>query len=143
MLLLRVSAASFPQRYPLGQLVPSGRPRYLKDNHINGFRVRVLHLARSPYAYLHLEYPESIADHRVRTAPRVAIHIPARIALDGGTADVVIVDLSNAGVRVSMSGNDIEVGTTSQLRFDHEFAGQTESPDVACEVGLAFQQVPN
>jgi len=68
------------------------------------YRSRVLKSNLSPFAYLHLEYPESVQSMRIRTSARAAVDIVASIETSQGKLSARMVDLSGGGARV-LCGN--------------------------------------
>ncbi len=108
--------------------------RYIRDNHVHGFKSQVLAYKRNPYPHMHLEYPESIAEHRVRAAQRVVTKLNGRIVADGQEEVVTILDLSDSGARIQSPGDDLVVDAEVVLRLAVEFAGTSEDISLDCVV---------
>lgn len=109
--------------------------RYLKDNHVHGFKAAVLDYHRSPYPYLHLAYPEAIAEHRIRGAHRVVTRLEGHVLVGaGGEEAVEIMDLSGSGARICVGRDDIPLDSALTLRLHVAFAGSEAKLDIPCVV---------
>lgn len=108
--------------------------RYIRDNHVHGFKTRLLVYHRNPYPHMHLEYPEAIAEHRVRGAQRVITELEGRMVANGEEETVVILDLSDSGARIQSTREDLAVGAEAELHLAVEFAGTREDISLACVV---------
>ncbi|MAY54643.1 MAG: hypothetical protein CMQ46_08745 [Gammaproteobacteria bacterium] len=64
------------------------------------YRSQILKSNLSPFAYLHLAYPESVQSMRIRESARVAVDIVATIETNAGKHSARIVDLSSGGARL-------------------------------------------
>ncbi|MDZ7753360.1 MAG: flagellar brake protein [Gammaproteobacteria bacterium] len=108
--------------------------RYIRDNHIHGFKSQVLVYSRNPYPHIHLEYPKAIADHRVRAAQRVVTELEGSLVVDGQDEAVTILDLSDSGARVQSTRDDLAVDAEVELHLAVEFAGTREDIRLDCVV---------
>lgn len=64
------------------------------------YRSQILKSNLSPFAYLHLAYPESVQSMRIRESARVTVDIVATIETDAGKHAARVVDLSSGGARI-------------------------------------------
>ncbi len=108
--------------------------RYIRDNHVHGFKTRVLVFNRNPYPHMHLEYPEAIAEHRVRSAHRVVMRLEGRMVADGREETVTILDISDSGARIQSTREDLAVDAEVELHLAVEFAGTREDLSLASVV---------
>jgi hypothetical protein len=87
---------------------------------ICGFDTTVLKVSSRPYAYLHLEFPDSIRMVRVRKSARAFVELKAEISRQQESAAVVeatIVDISITGARLIATTHVGDKGQKIRLAF--------------------------
>ena len=92
--------------------------RYFKGKNIIAFKTKILHVAKIPYWYLHLECPQKLEKVEIRQAERINISITAQTLMNGQKYWSVIRDLSAGGAQVVANDEIGQAGDHIELFFD-------------------------
>lgn len=83
--------------------------RYLYDGTVWGFKSRLIQVLSGNVQVIFVEYPQDIENYELRRAERVETYLPCRLAQGEQAVDGLVLDLSEAGARVSYK-SDLEIG---------------------------------
>ncbi|GAB4241169.1 MAG: hypothetical protein Kow00109_16480 [Acidobacteriota bacterium] len=83
--------------------------RYLYDGTVWGFRSRLIQVLSGNVQVIFVEYPEEIENYELRKAERIETYLPCRLSQGDIAVDAILLDLSEAGARVSYK-SDLEIG---------------------------------
>lgn len=141
MLQLQVSGATPGERYPVRLIgyhaplsvlvtapVVNGRLVFIKEGQrflvrgfvgrdAIGYGTRVLKSNLTPFAYLHLAWPETVQTMRIRSSARVPVNLVCAVIDDGGQHAARMIDLSPGGARVVSSAPVGRSGDRVRLAF--------------------------
>lgn len=115
-----------------GQLLPVTKDqrvvvRAITSSAAIAFQTVIEKVCSSPYAYLHLEYPTEVSVNRVRTSPRIATKIEAKVsnesAIPKGEAKAArILDVSPTGARIELPADSVKIGDDITLNSMFNFS---------------------
>lgn len=92
--------------------------RYFKGKSIFAFKTKIVHVAKIPYYYLHLEYPSTVEKVEIRQAERIRISLTAQTLAGGEKHWSVIRDISAGGALVVINEDIARPGDHIELFFD-------------------------
>lgn len=92
--------------------------RYFKGRNIIAFKTKILHVAKVPFWYVHLEYPQKLEKVEIRQAERIRISLTAQTLVDGKKYWSVIRDLSASGAQLVVNDDIGQAGEHIELFFD-------------------------
>lgn len=92
--------------------------RYFRGRNIVAFKTKILHVAKVPFWYLHLEYPHQLEKVEIRHAERIRISVTAQTLAKGEKHWSVIRDLSASGALVVVNNVVGQEGDHIELFFD-------------------------
>lgn len=82
-----------------------------------GYSTRVLKTNLSPYAYLHLAWPEDVQTMRIRSSARVPVDLVCAVVAEGKQYAARMIDLSPGGARVRSATPIGEPGEQVKVAF--------------------------
>lgn len=91
------------------------------------FQTVIEKVCHAPYAYLHLEYPTDVSVNRVRTSPRIATDLKAKVVNEsempkGEEKAAQILDVSPTGARVQLAPESVKIGDDISLTSVFNFS---------------------
>lgn len=92
--------------------------RYFKGKNIIAFKTKIVHVAKIPYWYLHLEYPDKLEKVEIRQAERIRISVTAQTLIEGQRYWSVIRNISAGGAQVVINQDVAKPGDHVELFFD-------------------------
>lgn len=109
-------------------LVREGEPvacRMFSEGRMLGFKTTVRKVSTHPDAYLHLDYPKTLEQRVLRSAPRVAVDLAGRIQPKGSDRSHAahIEDISLAGCRLTALRASVAVGDDISITSEVEIEG--------------------
>lgn len=105
------------------------------------FKTEVLKSALSPFAHLHLKYPESVKLVRIRRSLRVPVALIAAVSGAGQrTQAMKITDLSVSGARIETTSTTLAPGDACQVVFRAKLPGIEEDVSAQSTVRSVRQE---
>lgn len=106
--------------------------RYLFNGTVYGFRATILNMVQAPARLIFVSYPERLEEYKVRHSPRYDCILPASATLGGGTATVVITDISAEGCRLVMKAPCEAVCNAVNMNGAIEVSVSVPGSETAC-----------